>query len=107
MAQTFTQPDWLTTPPIEHQHHVHRGEVYTRRHVHKFNMGDVEDPELYAAGPIWEWQQSEMGVWVIKHGLDPTYHTHANPMTYGYTINITAHITDRRWTEFLLRWPLP
>jgi hypothetical protein len=106
MALT-TKTSWQTSPKIQHQFHMHNGEVYARRHVHKFNMGDVEDPELYAAGPIYEWQNTEMGLWVMKHGLDPTYHTHINPMTYGYTINITAHITDRRWTEFLLRWPAP
>ena len=27
--------------------------------VHEFPMGDVEDPDLYAAQPIWEWQESE------------------------------------------------
>jgi hypothetical protein len=24
-------------------------------------MGDVEDPELYAAQPLYEWQQTEQG----------------------------------------------
>ena len=23
--------------------------------VHKFSVGDVEDPDLYAAQPLWEW----------------------------------------------------
>jgi len=102
---SYKEPPWKTAPKIDNKYHMHNGEVYTRRHVYKFNMADVEDPELYAAGPIVEWQATEMGKWVMKNGLDPTYHTHINPMTYGYTINITAHITDKRWTEFLLRWP--
>ena len=103
----ITEPKWKTEPKIENKHHVHNGQVYTRRHVHKFSMGDVEDPDLYAAGPIWDWQQTEQGVWVMKHGLDPTFHTSVDHLSYGYTINITAHITDKRWTEFCLRWPLP
>lgn len=103
----ITEPKWKTEPKIENKHHVHDGQVYTRRHVHQFSMGDVEDPDLYAAGPIWDWQQTEQGTWVMKHGLDPTFHTSVDHVSYGYTINITAHITDKRWTEFLLRWPVP
>ena len=103
----ITEPKWKTEPKIEHRHHTHNGQVYTRRHVHKFSMGDVEDPELYAAGPIWNWKKTEQGIWVMKHGLDPTFHTHVDHTSYGYTINITAHITVKRWTEFLLRWPVP
>lgn len=28
---------------------------------HRFNLSDVEDPEIYAAQPIWEWEQTEIG----------------------------------------------
>ena len=31
--------------------------------LHEFRLGDVEDPEIYAAQPIWEWQQTEAGAW--------------------------------------------
>jgi hypothetical protein len=34
--------------------------------VHRFRMGDVEDAQLYAAGPIIMWQQSEAGAWVME-----------------------------------------
>jgi hypothetical protein len=30
-------------------------------------MGDVEDPELYAAAPIIEWEKSEKGQWLHEH----------------------------------------
>ena len=43
--------------------------------VHRFRMGDVEDPDLYAAQPLWEWQESEMGAWVMKHAVQtPEWH---------------------------------
>ena len=103
----YKEPPWKTTPKIENQFHMHNGEVYARRHVYSFNIADVEDPYIHAAHPLLEWQNSEMGTWVMKNGLDPTFHTQVNYTTYGYTVNITAHITDRRWTEFLLRWPAP
>ena len=71
--------------------------------VHKIPMGDVEDPELYAASPIIEWQQTEQGKWVMEHSLDPTFHINMEPITYGYQVVITAHITPKRWTEYVLR----
>ena len=90
--------------PIKEKFHVHNNEVYERRNVHSFLMGDVEDPVLYAAFPISEWQKTEMGEWVMKHSLDPTFHIQADPLTYGHRIHITAHITPKRWTEFCLRF---
>lgn len=82
---------------------VHNNEVYERRFVERFRLGDVEDPEIYCAQPIYEWQQTEKGQWIMKHGLDPTYSIFADPLTYGYSVNISAHITPKRWTEFVLR----
>ena len=82
---------------------VHNDHVYERRVVHRFTMGDLEDPELYCAQPIYEWQQTEHGKWIMAHSLEPTFHIHTDPLTYGYQIVITAHITPKRWTEYVLR----
>ena len=92
------------TEQLTQKHHVIDGEVYTRRDIHRLRMGDVEDPELYAAFPISEWQQTVMGQWVMKHCKDPTFHTRVDPVAYGYMILITAYMTDRRYTEFALRF---
>ena len=35
--------------------------------LHEFSMGDVEDPYLYAGFPIYEWQQTDKGKWVMAH----------------------------------------
>ena len=83
---------------------VLNNEVYERRHVHSFLMGDVEDPEIYMAQPIYEWQQTEMGQWVMQHAYEPTYHIMPDAINFGYRIAITAHITPKRWTEFCLRF---
>jgi hypothetical protein len=66
-------------------------------------MGDVDDVEIYIASPIYDWQQTDHGKWVMTHGKDPAYHIHADPITYGYQVTITAHITPKRWTEYILR----
>ena len=39
--------------------------------VYEFKIGDVEDPEIYAAEPLWKWQQSEAGKWIMEHSLEP------------------------------------
>lgn len=83
---------------------LHNDEVYERRRITSFLIGDCDDPEIYAAQPIMDWQKSEQGQWVMKHSLDPTFHIIADPVTYGYRVAITAHITPRRWTEFCLRF---
>lgn len=85
------------------KYRVYNNNVYEQRIVHKFFMGDVEDPELYCAQPIYEWQQTDHGKWVMSHGLDPTFHIHPDAISYGYQIVITAHITPKRWTEYVLR----
>jgi hypothetical protein len=85
---------------------VHNDEVYEHRVVHKFRLGDCEDPDLYVAQPIYEWQQTEHGKWVMTHGRDQQYHMNMDPLTYGYAVVITAHITPKRWTEYCLRFPL-
>ena len=43
--------------------------------VYQFKIGDVEDPEIYAAEPLWQWQQSEAGKWIMEHSLEtPSWH---------------------------------
>ena len=73
--------------------------------VHSFNMGDVEDPDLYAAQPIYEWQQSEQGKWVMEHAVEtPFWHRHVDPMTYGYKYYIIARLREQDQTYWALKW---
>jgi len=71
---------------------------------HSFGMGDVEDPELYAAQPLYEWQQTEQGQWVMKNCLDPRYIVRADVNTFGHKIIVYGEIEDQLATEYLLRW---
>ena len=90
--------------PANHQFIVRNNKVYERKRIHQFRMGDVEDPEIYAAQPIYEWQQTEHGKWVMEHTIDPTFHIMQEPIHYGYLISITAHVEPKRWTEYCLRF---
>ena len=71
---------------------------------HSFGMGDVEDPELYAAEPLYQWQQTEQGQWVMKHCSDPQYIVRADDHNWGHKIIVYGEIEDRLATEYLLKW---
>jgi hypothetical protein len=73
--------------------------------VHQFTLGDVDDPEIYAAQPIWEWQQSDAGKFVMEHAVDvPSYHRHMDHTIYGYRYAITAELEKKKLSEFYLRF---
>ena len=72
--------------------------------VHEFTMGDVEDPDLYAAEPMWKWQQSEEGQWVMEHAVEtPSWYRISDSLQYGYRFQIRAKLLGPRLTEYLLR----
>jgi hypothetical protein len=71
---------------------------------HTFRMGDVEDPEIYAAQPIWEWQQTEQGQWVLAHCSDPKYIVEPDNMFWGYRVRLYGEVNDTDATFFRLKW---
>ena len=73
--------------------------------VHKFNMGDVEDPELYAAFPIHEFETSDKGIWLKEHSTEQMwYDIGMCRETYGYKCTIFADLVDQDITFFNLKW---
>ena len=83
----------------------HRVDEIHKVVVHKFDMSDVEDPDLYAAEPLWNWQQSEAGQFVMEHAIDkPEWHRHMDSMFMGYRYVITAELEKKKLAEFYLRW---
>jgi hypothetical protein len=73
--------------------------------VHEFNMGDVEDPDLYAAQPLYDWQESETGKWVMTHAIEtPFWHRAVNPSTYGWTYYIIARFKEPDQLYWELKW---
>ena len=73
--------------------------------VHSFGVGDAEDPDIYAAQPLWEWQESEKGQWVMKHAIEPPiWCRDLDWDTYGYRYAIMAELPGARVTEYYLKW---
>lgn len=73
--------------------------------VHHFLMGDVEDPDLYAAEPLYQWQQSEAGVWVMEHAVEPPFWTRQPDLgSYGYRFYVVARLKEVDQTFWSLKW---
>jgi len=70
---------------------------------HSFGMGDA-DVDVYAAQPIYEWQQTEQGRWVMANATDLAYYTAPDPTTFGYRITIRCDLEPRLATEYFLKW---
>jgi len=76
--------------------------------VHTFNMGDVEDPILYAAEPLIAWQNSDAGKWVMEHAIEtPMWHRQVNAINWGHTFAVTAKLKAKDYSFFLLKWGQP
>jgi hypothetical protein len=73
--------------------------------VHEFTMGDVEDPDLYAAQPIWEWQESPAGQFVMEHAVEKPYWIRQMDYNgYGIQYKIIARLSEPNQTFFRLKF---
>ena len=72
--------------------------------VHTIKMSDVEEPDLMVAQPIWEWQQTEKGKWIMENAHDPSWHRFVDHTTYGYTYAIRAKLTPEQITFYKLKF---
>lgn len=71
---------------------------------HSFSMGDVDDPEIYAAIPLGEFMSSEKGLWIKSHCKDPCYIIRSDPSTFGVKCIVYGEVEDKSATEYYLRW---
>jgi hypothetical protein len=71
---------------------------------HEFTLSDVEDPDIYVAQPLYNWQTTEMGSWVMQHCTNPTYRIMVDPNTLGYKVTIYGDLTTKDATYFTLKY---
>ena len=73
--------------------------------VHSIMMGDVEDPDLFVAEPIWKWQQTDEGKWVMeKSKQQPMWRRHLDPANWGYRYDIVAYLDGADLTYWKLKY---
>jgi hypothetical protein len=76
-----------------------------KHRVHTIYMGDVDDPDLMVAHPIWEWQQTDAGKYVMKNSVPaPSWHRYMDTLTYGYQYAIVAYFTPEQLTYWKLKF---
>ncbi len=71
---------------------------------HSFTLGDVDDPDIYAAQPIYEWQQTEQGKWVMTHCHDPRYTIGPDGASWGHRVRLYGELQDSDATFWELKW---
>lgn len=77
----------------------------TRLTVHKFRLGDVDDPEIYAGQPLYQWEKSEQGQWVMEHAIEqPMFYIKPDVEYAGYNVTVVANLTEEDSVLYALRW---
>ena len=73
--------------------------------VHEFTVGDVEDPDIMAGEPLWNWQQSEAGAWIMENAAQTPYWTqHMDMNILGHRYRIMARLSEQNETFWRLKW---
>jgi hypothetical protein len=73
--------------------------------VHTFSVGDVDDPDIYAAGPIWDWQQTEAGKFVMSHAVGKPYWIQSmDSNSWGHVYKIIARLGEPDQLFWTLKW---
>jgi hypothetical protein len=73
--------------------------------VHEIKMGDVEDPDLFVAQPIYDWQQTKAGKYIMKNSApSPMWNRTVDINTYGHLYTIIAYLTPKQLTYYKLRF---
>jgi hypothetical protein len=75
--------------------------------VSSFCMDEYsDDPYVTAAEPIYKWQQTEAGKFIMEHALDqPEFFCIREPHTMQTRIRITATLEGKDLTFYKLKFP--
>jgi hypothetical protein len=73
--------------------------------AHRFTVGDVEDPDIYAAEPLWKWQNSEAGKWAMENCAEtPSWHRVMDPAIFGYSYQVKITLTPKQLVYWKLKY---
>ena len=73
--------------------------------VYEFLMSDVDDFAIYAAEPLYNWEKSEQGQWVMNNAVDkPSWHSGWDHVTFQNKVTIIADLEEKDLTYFNLKW---
>lgn len=91
-----------------HQHVNESGQLVEKLSrditVHEFNIAE-EDHDIYAAGPMYDWQKSEAGQFVLEHAVEqPIFHNQLDVETYSHKYIVRARLYEEDITFYQLKW---
>jgi len=73
--------------------------------AHRFMVSDVDDPDIHAAQPLYEWQQSEAGKWMMENSNPtPLWERQRDNLTYGTRYVIKAYLTPKLHMYWKLKY---
>jgi len=74
--------------------------------VYKFKMGDVEDPDLYSAAPMLQWEKTEEGKWVMANAVPESvkWQRYPDPVNFGYEYSIRATFSKENYIFWKLKY---
>lgn len=68
-------------------------------------MGDCEDPEIYAAAPLLDFEKSEKGQWLKERALEKMhYNLSTSYETYGYNCTVWAKLNEEDAVFYNLKY---
>lgn len=74
--------------------------------VHSFNLAhQIDDPDVFAGQPLYEWEKSEVGQWVMKHSIEKPFWQRTDGFNYfGYEYRVYARFTPEDETYYRLKY---
>jgi hypothetical protein len=74
--------------------------------LHEFKLGDVEDPQIYAAAPLIEWERSEAGQWCMRNCVPESVSWGVSPdmLNWGYRVHIYGDLEEQDLTYFTVKY---
>ena len=73
--------------------------------VHRFEITSGDDAILLAAEPLWAWQQSEAGKWVMYHAVEqPRWDRFEDHCNFTSKFAVIARLTEQDITFFELKF---
>ena len=72
--------------------------------LHEFQLRSEDDPALYAAAPLYEWEKSAAGQWAMKNSATtPVWELHQDHMTYMSVVRIYGELSEVDATVYRLK----
>ena len=85
-------------------------EIIKKRLLFESGMGDVSDPEVYASGIVWTWENTDAGKWAKKHVKNKRI-WYTNDLALGwdmeyavYKVQVFGEMTDKNYTYYSLKF---